>query len=141
MTLVLIFIIFDTWWQFFFEQDIFGFEKWSDNRLTGPLKGNPEVGAWIAKLVLLPPLFLILYEKLKLQEHKNCLTYSFFIISTILFLSVFITGERMALLLTLVSIFILFIGLALNKIFSLKKNICIIIAFFFWNIIFCLFFP
>ena len=27
MSIVLLFIIFDTWWQFFFELDIFGFEK------------------------------------------------------------------------------------------------------------------
>ena len=57
MTIVLFFIIFDTWWQFFFDQDIFGFEKYSENRLTGPFKNNPHVGAWIAKLVLLPPCF------------------------------------------------------------------------------------
>ena len=29
MTIVLFFIIFDTWWQFIFDQDIFGFEKYS----------------------------------------------------------------------------------------------------------------
>ena len=91
MTIVLFFIIFDTWWQFFFEQDIFGFEKYSGDRLTGPFKNNPHVGAWIAKLVLLPPMFLILYKKLKLQHYKNHLTYIFFIVSFILFLSVFIT--------------------------------------------------
>ena len=141
MTLVLIFIIFDTWWQFFFEQDIFGFEKYTPNRLTGPFKGNPHVGAWVAKLILLPPLFLILYDKLKLQEHQNCLTYSFFIISTILFLSVAITGERMALLLTLASIFILFIGLALNKIFLLKKISILLLFSFFAILIFSYSFP
>ena len=54
MTIVLFFIIFDTWWQFLFDYDIFGFEKYSGDRLTGPFKNNPHVGAWIAKLALLP---------------------------------------------------------------------------------------
>ena len=121
LTLLLLFIIFDTWWQFFFEQDLFGFEKYHENRLTGPFKDNPEVGTWLAKLVLLPPLLLILYDKYKLQIHQNYLTYAFFIISTIVFLTIFITGERMQLLLILASILIVFFGLISEKIFSLKK--------------------
>ncbi len=127
MTIVLFFIIFDTWWQFFFDFDIFGFEKYSADRLTGPFKNNPYVGAWIAKLVLLPPMFLILYKKLKLQYYKNHLTYIFFIVSSILFLSVFITGERMALLLILSNIFIMFIGIILDKLFSLKKMVMLLL--------------
>lgn len=120
MTVVLFFIIFDTWWQFFFEQDIFGFEKFSADRLTGPFK-SPHVGMWLAKLAMLPPLFLILYNKYKLKEQENYLIYSFFIISTMLLLSVFITGERMSLLLTLASFFILFMGFIFAKLFSFKK--------------------
>ena len=78
MTVVLFFIIFNTWWQFIFDQDICGFEKFSAaDRLTGAFKNNPHVGAWIAKLVLLPSLFFILYKKLKLQYYKNHLTYIF----------------------------------------------------------------
>jgi O-antigen ligase len=135
MTIVLVFIIFDTWWQFFFEIDIFGFEKRSANRLTGPFS-SPHVGMWLAKLAMLPPLFLILYNKNKLKEQENYLTYLFFVISTVLILSVFITGERMSLLLTLASIFIFFIGFIFAKLFSFKKVIilfflsCIAILFF-----------
>ena len=120
MTIILIFIIFDTWWQFFFGQDIFGIEKSSPGRLTGPFSG-PHVGMWLAKLAMLPPLFLIIYNKNKLKKQENYLTYSFFIISTMLLLSVFITGERMSLLLTIASIFILFFGFIFDKLFSFKK--------------------
>ena len=141
MTIVLFFIIFDTWWQFFFEQDIFGFEKYSGDRLTGPFKNNPHVGAWIAKLVLLPPMFLILYKKLKLQHYKNHLTYTFFIVSSILFLSVFITGERMALLLILANIFIIFIGFVLDKLFSLKKMVILLLVSFCGILYFAYTFP
>ena len=141
ITIVLIFIIFDTWWQFLFDYDIFGFEKNSADRLTGPFKNNPHVGAWIAKLVLLPPMFLILYKKLKLQHYKNHLTYIFFIVSSILFLSVFITGERMALLLILANIFIIFIGITLDKIISLKKMVLLLLISFFGISIFAYSFP
>jgi O-antigen ligase len=120
LAVVLFFIIFDTWWQFVFDQDIFGFEKHSANRLTGPFT-SPHVGMWLAKLAMLPPLFLILYNKYKLKEQENYLIYSFFIISTVLLLSVFITGERMSLLLTLASIFIVFMGFIFAKLFSFKK--------------------
>jgi O-antigen ligase len=141
ITIVLIFIIFDTWWQFLFDYDIFGFEKYSEVRLTGPFKNNPHVGAWIAKLVLLPPMFLILYKKLKLQHYKNHLTYIFFIVSSILFLSVFITGERMSLLLILANIFIIFIGIILDKIVSLKKMVLLLLISFFGISIFAYSFP
>jgi len=141
MTIVLIFIIFDTWWQFFFDLDIFGFEKFRPDRLTGPFKGNPQVGVWVSKLVLLLPLFLILYNKMKLQDHRNYLTYVFFIISTLLFLSILISGERMALLMMISSIFILFVGLALDKIFSFKKIFILLLLSFSGILIFAYFFP
>ena len=141
MTIVLIFIIFDTWWQFFFELDIFGFEKFRPDRLTGPFKGNPQVGVWVSKLVLLLPLFLILYNKMKLQDHRNYLTYVFFIISTLLFLSILISGERMALLMMISSIFILFVGLALDKILSFKKIFILLLLSFSGILIFAYFFP
>jgi len=141
LTLLLLFIIFDTWWQFFFEQDLFGFVKYSENRLTGPFKDNPHVGAWLAKLALLPPLLLILYDKYKLQIHQKYLIYSFFIISTIVFLTVFITGERMALLLIVASILIFFIGLISEKIFSLRKLFFLMLLSITAISIFALIFP
>ena len=141
MTIVLIFIIFDTWWQFIFDYDIFGYEKYEGGRLTGPFNSNRHVGAWIAKLVLLPPLFLILYKKLELQHYKNNLTYTFFIVSSILFLSVFITGERMALLLILANIIIMFMGIILDKMFSLKKMIMSLLIFICGILYFAFSFP
>ena len=44
------------------DENDFGFKKMeTTNRLTGPFENKPYVGAWIAKLFLLPPLFLIFY--------------------------------------------------------------------------------
>ena len=141
MTIILIFIIFDTWWQFFFQYDLFGFEIYNHNRLTGPLKGNPHVGLWIAKLSLLPPLFLVFYNQLEFKKFQNYLTYLFFMISTILFLTVFITGERMSMLLILSSIIIFFLGLLLNKTFSLKRIFLLLSLSIFLVIIFAYSFP
>ena len=141
MTIILVFTIFDTWWQFFFGVDIFGFEKFRIDRLTGPFKGNPQVGVWVSKLILLPPLFLILYKKIKSQDHKNYLTFAFFICATLLFLSILITGERMALLMMISSIFILFVGLALDNIFSFKKILVLSLFSFIGIFAFALYFP
>ena len=139
LTIILIFIIFDTWWQFFFEYDIFGFEKSPNNRLTGPFNGNEHVGSWIAKLALLPPLFLVLFWGKKLTSGINIMY--FFIFFLIFFLSVFITGERMALLLVTTSIFITLIGLILDKIISIKKLFILGFMSFLLILIFSYFFP
>ena len=142
MAIVLLFVIFDTWWQFFFEVDIFGFEKISGTeRLTGPFKDNPHVGVWISKLILLLPLSLILYKKSKLQIQQNYLTYTFFIFSTLLILSVFISGERMALLMSLASFFILLIGMLLNRIINFKKAITLLLIFFSFVLVFAYSYP
>ena len=141
LTITILFIIFDTWWQFLFEQDIFGFEKYAPNRLTGPFKENPHVGAWLAKLILLPPLFLIIYDRYKLQNNQNYFIYVFFIISTFLFLTVFITGERMALLITLACMCILFIGLIMDKIIPISKLLLLSLISIITILIFANFFP
>ena len=108
---------------------------------TGPFKGNPEVGTWLAKLILLPPLLLILYDRYKLQIYQNRFIYAFFIISTIVFLTIFITGARMQLLLILASILIFFLGLISEKIFSLKKIYLFLILSISVILIFAITFP
>ena len=141
LSFILLFLIFDTWWQFFFGLDIFGLETFSSlNRLTGPLNG-PHVGTWISKLILIPPLILVLYGNTKLKEYQNYFIYGFFIISTLLFLTVFITGERMALLLSTASILIFFIGLVLNKSFTYKLTFILSILSIFIVLTFAYSFP
>jgi O-antigen ligase len=142
MTIVLVFIIFDTWWQFFFDKDIFGFSKmFPQGRLTGPFQGNPQVGVWISKLILLLPLFLILYNKMKFQDFRNNLSYGFFIIFSLLFLTIFITGERMAFLMNISCIFIFLAGLTLDKILSYKKILALSLISFSGILTFALSFP
>ena len=78
---------------------------------------------------------------MKLQDHKNYLTFAFFICGTLLFLSILITGERMAFLMMISSIFILFVGLALENIFSFKKILILSLFSFFGILTFALSFP
>ena len=144
MTLLLIFIIFDTWWQFFYWYDIFGFQKIQYGtiyRLTGPFMGNPHVGAWTAKLILIPSLFFIFYDKFKLKKNQDITTFFFLIICMSLFLTILISGERMSLILIFSSIFFIFLGMVLDKIFSLKKVFTILTLSISLILIFSYFFP
>lgn len=141
-TILVIFIIFDTWWQFFFDKDIFGYQiMYPEKRLTGPFEGNPQVGVWLSKLILLPPLLLILYNKVKLNDYRNNFYYGFFICSIVLFLTILITGERMAFLMTILCLFLFIAGLVLDKILSFKKILALSLFSFFGILIFGYFFP
>ena len=139
MTIVIIFITFDTWWQFFSGVDIFGFTK-KGIRLTGPFD-QLHVGSWISKLTLLPPILLILYSGIKLKEHPNYLSIGFILLSTLVILSVFITGERMALLLTLSCFIIILLGLIVDQKVSIKSTILICLISVVVVVVFISYFP
>lgn len=128
-SVVVIFLIFDIWYQFFLDIDIFGFTKYSETRLTGPLRNNPVVGIFIAKY-----LFILLSSLLIFKVFKNKRMRFIYTITIILlgFTSVFITGERMTLILFVSSIFVLFLGFG-N---SIKEKIIFIIIIIFFLIFF-----
>ena len=125
-SIIIIFLIFDTWYQFFIGADIFGFAKYSETRLTGPLRNNPVIGIFITKY-----LFILLSSLLIFKVFKNK-RISFFYTITIIFLgfaTVFITGERMTLILFISFIFILFLGFGNST--NEKMIFFITILFFF----------
>jgi O-antigen ligase len=139
MLIVVIFLIFDTWYQYFIGFDIFGREAIS-YRLTGPFR-RPYVGMWISKLILLPLFLFVLVPKF-----KKILASKYFFILLVFFISlffstVFITGERMALLMTFGSITLLVIGLIQSKIISFYKVIIIFFSIILINVIFYLIYP
>jgi len=107
------FLSFDTWWQYFFRIDIFGFEvNPHNNRLTGPFD-RPIVGMWLSKISLLLPFLYLAYQN---KSEKNL--FLFYFIGLLLLITIFITGERMALLLILSSLFCLTLGLFFEKLIS-----------------------
>jgi len=112
LTLVMCFIILDVWYQFITGADVFGYEKYSPKRLTGPLRNNPVVGIFITKYLYVLLTSLIIF---KIFNKKNLRLISFVSLIFIGFISVLITGERMSFILFASSIFIVMAGLGKHK--------------------------
>ena len=131
--IVILFLIVDSWWQYFFDYDLLGKEKFSLDRLTGPFR-RPHIGMWITKLSLFIP-FLFLIRRFDFFSFNKFIT-----LFLIIFLTVFISGERMALILVFLTIFIYLFGQYLDQKISLKKIILFlfflsifIISFYFYD--------
>ena len=107
------FVLIDVWWQYIFEFDLFGNPRYSHNiiRLTGPFRDNPVPGIFLARY-----LFLLLYLGYfinYLQKPSRNVSY----ILLILFLgslTIYITGERMALIIFISGTSLVSIGLLLQ---------------------------
>tara|TARA_Y100000389_G_scaffold52741_1_gene48567 strand:+ start:2406 stop:3683 length:1278 start_codon:yes stop_codon:yes gene_type:complete len=141
LTLIILFVCIDVNIQFIFGYDLFGYPSegykvalyeplshWKDNtispgRLSGPFGSELIPGAFIA--CLSPPLIFYFVNKIKLSSIKYCITKIFIIL--VILQSVTITGERLAFLMTLSSIFI-----STLIIFNFKKTL---ISYFLISII------
>ena len=73
---VCLFLIFDTWYQYILGVDIFGIERHSSTRLTGPFSG-PHIGMWLTKLIILPIFLFTIIRKYK-NFLKNRFSHYFF---------------------------------------------------------------
>ena len=132
---VCLFLIFDTWYQYILGVDIFGIEIYSDTRLTGPLSG-PHIGMWLTKIIILPLFLFSIIKKYKNFLKNRFSPVTFFIFFAVFFLTIFITGERMAFLMTILSIFTILLGLILNGNISILKMLYLL---FFTSILIYLF--
>ena len=109
---ILSFIIIDVWWQYIFGYDLLGNPGLPDiNRLTGPFRDNPVPGIFIARY-----LFLILYLGYFIKYIQIPIKNTLFIFIILLLgtLSIYITGERMALIIFISGASIISIGLFLQ---------------------------
>ncbi len=106
--LLLVFVILDVWIQYLVGKDIFGYPALG-LRLTGPLRDNPVVGIFITKFIFISLTSLLLFKKF--NENNNRYFFLFLLI-IVGFMSVFITGERMSLLLFFSSIPLILLGLS-----------------------------
>ncbi len=117
MLFTLSFIVIDIWWQYIFEFDLLGNPRYSHNvtRLTGPFRDNPVPGIFIARY-----LFLLLYLGYFINYIQTPIKNLSFIFLILLLgiLSIYITGERMALIIFISGASIVSLGLFLqyNKI-------------------------
>lgn len=119
---VFLFLIFDTWYQYIFGVDIFGLEKPNSLRLTGPFSG-PHIGMWLTKLMVLPIFIFIIIKRYKSFLKNRFSSLIIFVFFAVFFLTIFITGERMALLMSILSIFTILLGLFFSKNISILKMI------------------
>ena len=120
LTFVLFFIIIDVWYQFITGADIFGYEKYSPGRLTGPLRNNPVVGIFITKYLYLVLTSLIIFN---IFNKKRFRLITFISLIFLGFITVLISGERMSFILFTSSIFIVIAGLGRCN----KENIYILV--------------
>lgn len=90
-----VFVAVDTTWQYFMGVDLFGFVKHNADRLTGPFR-SPIPGTMMIRLIFLLLLSHLVFGWLRTSSRQ--ITFNVFIL-TIGTVFIFITGERMALLL------------------------------------------
>ena len=104
--LLLVFIIIDVWIQYFIGKDIFGYPSLG-LRLTGPLRDNPVIGIFITKFIFIFLTSLLVFKKFNQDSTRY---FFLFLLMIIGFMSVFITGERMSLLLFFSAIPLVLLG-------------------------------
>ncbi len=93
--LTLWFVAWDALLQYFTGHDIFGFFAY-DDRLTGPFGKDKQVGIFITKLVFLCSLPLLVFAAQTKSKGKTAAVGGFVLF---MFMTVFLSGERMATLL------------------------------------------
>ncbi|EGL54418.1 O-Antigen Polymerase [Methylophaga aminisulfidivorans MP] len=111
LLLTMLFIIADTLWQYFFDVDWFGIERFSDTRLTGPFR-SPIPGTMLLRLwfiALFAAFFIPLFKSSVLRQ----LTFLMVAMGSG-FVFTFLTGERMALILFSSGCAIVFIAMLLE---------------------------
>ena len=102
----IIIITFDSFYQYHFGKNIFGFEIFDNYRLTSFFKDEPIVGSFLLKITL--PLIGIYLTK----SNKNIYFLMIIILSTFI---IFLSGERMPLMQLIFGIFLLTIFLENKK--------------------------
>ena len=99
------FIIFDAFIQYFFGQNIFGFEI-IENRISGVFGDELILGSFLVRTFPLL-LWIIFYHKLNIKRNENLLCIFF----VLYFVTIYISAGRTSFLLLLISIFFIMIFL------------------------------
>jgi len=117
---LVIFVILDSYVQYFFGKDIFGYSS-LNNRLTGPFGNEKVVGAYVSKLIFLSFSFLIL--------KKTNIRY-ISIIALVAFVLIVLSNERSSSLMFLGSLFIFFIFSCIRPFIKLSFLMSIFVFLF-----------
>jgi len=95
-TAAVVFVAGDTWLQYFTGTDLFGYPRFSSERLTGPFH-DPRPGAFITKMMFPVMLGAFVWHAWQRPWAKG----AFLALVLLVVGAVFVSGERMALLLAL----------------------------------------
>ena len=111
LTLTLAVVIFDGYYQYFFDKNILGFDRpYSNQRLSGFFNDEWILGSYLVRIF---PLFLCVY--ILNTKKNNLLIFLFIFFHSLL---IFLTGERASFFLLVILFFIFFIFLDLNKVYK-----------------------
>lgn len=110
LSAVVVFIVMDTWLQYYLGQDVLGHLKHSADRLTGPFT-KPIPG-----IMLLRVLFILLFASLVFKSFQKPIQQLSMTVCILMvgLLTIFITGERMAFLLCATGTSLMMFGLWLQ---------------------------
>jgi len=126
-SIILIIVIFDTFFQFVNGKNLIGYEIESNNlvRLTSFFKDEYVVGSFIARIYL--PVLLFFTFSIKDHNHKF---WFFLLFSIIINISIFITGERASVMITFINFCMIFVFIEnLRKEIIYKFVISILVIF------------
>ena len=135
--LLLAFIIVDVWIQYLIGKDIFGYPSLG-LRLTGPLRDNPVIGIFITKFIFISLTSLLVFKQLNKDNNRY---FFLFLLMIVGFMSVFITGERMSLLLFFSAIPLVLLGFSKDVIRTLINIALLFTILFFLALLLGEFFP
>ena len=111
-TAILIFVLLDSYSQFFFGKNLLGLKSLNPARITGIFNDRYILGSFLSKFYLFFLIFLFLYKETKYRD------LFFYIGNVLVIIMIFLTGERASFFFSVVSIFFLFFLLDIKK----KKN-------------------
>lgn len=119
MSLTFFIVVLDGYFQFFFDRNFLGYEKYRPDRISGFFKDDLILGSFLSRLL---PLFLALIILFK----KNLLIFRLnLILFFLIFFLIFLTGERAAFILSVLGLLIIIFQI---KSFSYLKFIFFTIA-------------
>lgn len=108
LLLTIIIVIFDGYIQFFFEKNIFGFEKYRPDRISGFFKEDLILGSYLSRII-----FLLIGLALYFKRNSNLSKINIITIFLCIIL-IFLSGERAAFFKTLIGLIIIFFVTSIN---------------------------
>ena len=111
LSLTILIVIFDGYWQFFFGENLIGYQKYRVDRLSGFFKEDLILGSFLSRLLPLMIGLTLFFKKNKFLSFSNI----FVIFATIIL--IFLSGERAAFFKTIIFLLIILLILNIQNIF------------------------